>query len=142
MTQARPNLSVLRFVVGPEPRVLDHLLTLEHALWDGTQAQDILLARDRGLLDFWTINGADGLVVTERRSVPRGLVLWVYGIAGSGIIAKAREVCDDLQTIAEEYGCFGIAGDALRPGLGRVYRDVLKAKRVCETFLLETDNGR
>jgi hypothetical protein len=89
---------------------------LASRLWDGTTYAYIIHRLLQGELILWETANSTGLVITEIISHHRGNELFIYGIAGSGILPKRKAVLADLKEMAVLNGCKFIGADASRSG--------------------------
>jgi hypothetical protein len=110
------KLNFLRLVadkVSHHSNVVRLVLTME----DGTTEEDVYR---KGLIWLETPQGA--LVLLTRVEEKSGNELFVYGLAGKGIIKDGREIMSDLKEIARALDCSKIGGNSVRPAMERVYR--------------------
>lgn len=134
----RPELEVLRFVDRPGPEHIALVKKLCGAYWYHQSLDEYGKEWAEGALWIWTLGDNSAVVLT--RTVKRGEheYLWIEGIVGAGMIAKRDAIARDLKIIAKEYNCKGILGNALRPGLERLYYE-MGARRVSVQVLMEVD---
>jgi len=112
----RPILRVLRYlpIAGFTATHFQQLQRLAPMMWDGqtpfTMAKEVY----DGLLHVWEVEGTDHAVVLTRIVGEGDRILWLDGIAGDGIMARAEAIVADLRTIGREYGCTQVRASSIR----------------------------
>ena len=131
----RPELKVLRNTAWLMPRHTALIAKLCRALQSPGMIQQYMADFSQLTLQVWEI-GDSALVLTRVKSYQGRTCLWIEGIVGSGMIAHARDIRDDLELIARSYGCEIAAGKAHRPGLQLLYQK-LGLETLSVTFGME-----
>lgn len=115
----------------------DDLLLLDKAcrwFYYGEELKSLLeRIRDREL-DLWRLStgSAEGLIGTVLQS--EGKELWIELLVGSGFYREAKAIRATMAELARNAGASRLSGAAVRPGLVRLYRDVLGATPVATLF--------
>jgi hypothetical protein len=96
-----------------------------------------------GKITVWRIMGseAQGLVGTSIKEWPAGRELWLNFLVGEGFLKAAREIHQALIDLANRAECRFISGDALRPGLAKLYKEVLGVRPRSQLFVEELSHG-
>lgn len=129
-----PPLEVLQFVRELSAKQTDILIHLCKVEPECGTLESIIDAWFGGRMAIWSTG--EGLVLTQINTLAKGRELFVFGIAGRGMIRVAQEIKRDLQVIARTFECDSIGGDVRRPGLKKLY-DAFGAEQVSVYYRLE-----
>lgn len=78
-----------------------------------------------GYVRMWRIeNGAEGVILTQLVQRDDGLELFIYSMAGRGIVPALKSIYGQLEKYARDQGCRWVAGNSIHPGLNRYYQDL------------------
>jgi len=130
------TLQVLSWVADVGPEEAELLIKLARDDPDGNDATYYILEHQANRLQIWRC--ADGLVLTQLHTNANGKELFVRGIVGRGILRVLSEAASDLKAIGRSFGCVSIGGNAMRPGLKKLY-DALGASPVYTYYVMEID---
>lgn len=106
--------------------------------YTGVTPEGLLPELVAGTLAMWRVNGgAAGVVLTQILQHPGGRELYMWGMAGKGIIENIETIYDGLKAYGASQGCRWVGGRALRPGLTRVYEKLLGVRPFAAHFVKE-----
>lgn len=124
-------------VLSIEPWMIEPLERLVRRFWDGTTVVDLVLQINTGDILAWVpVYAPKTLVLTQIIDHPRGRELYLYGLAGAGIIKVADQFVADLQMLARVNGCFMIGASAIVPGWDKIAKR-LGFKPVATQYMME-----
>ena len=77
-----------------------------------------------GRIVLWRVEGsASGLLATKIGKNQHGKMLWIEGIAGTGLVAARFAFRDALVEMARRAGCKSFCGEVFRPGMRKMIED-------------------
>lgn len=117
-----------------------HLDAAVSTSYTGRSVAHILTAVAQQHMDLWRLG--DGVLVTQLLDHPAGHELYLWALAGQGLVHDLEQHAEELCDIARRANCRWIGGLAVRPGLVRVLIRRLKVVPKYTYCLLEVDNGR
>jgi len=87
-------------------------------------------------MDLWQYTGerAEGVAGTVFLNKAAGKELWIEFFAGEGLIKEARTAYEAFLGIARLFGAKRISFFAVRPGLAKLYRDVVQVPAAATLF--------
>jgi hypothetical protein len=135
-----PPLKILRpvrFFTEQHQRWLRELVKVQ---WDGTKLHHIVQLAYAGAVTTFEAPGL-GLILIQPVDHPQGRELFLYGIAGRGMMEQDELILDDLRTIAKVLECNMIGGEGIPKGWMR-YGPTKGFKPVAVRYVMELNDGR
>lgn len=135
--------------VPPEPSIRQlslHEITDTHMMWlcrvlkleyngYGWGPKVMLESFVSGSRQLWSLG--NGVLITQTHHHPAGKELFIWGIAGEGIVRKYREIYEALKEYALENGMRWIGGYAPKEGIIKLTTRKLGAIHVNSTLVKE-----
>lgn len=102
---------------------LSWLLKIEPIVYTGFTARDIVLMAIQDKLQFWRIVGAaQGLIITEVMTFPKGRELRIWGMAGKGVFPlQVKYLIDDYLKVCIRWNCRWLGFTNLHKAADRIY---------------------